>query len=409
MKKRLKAGVFGLLLFAGMALALSGCPDSPEPPPVETTSGITHITVEPDEVDVTRGNNQQFTVEVHGTGNPSQDVNWTVEGGIAGTSINYGYLSVDANETATTLIVRATSTADTSKSGIATVTVPASVVDHVTISLMGPDPFPATIEAKKGGRISFTATVEGTEPTNPPPQTVTWNVTGGGAGTSIDANGILTVALGETATELTVTATSTYDTDKFDTADVAISGTATVHGVNVYPQDSSVAKGRTRTFTANVYGPDNPMQDVTWSVSGEAAVGTTISQEGVLTVDANETATELTVTATSVVDPLQSGTATVTVLDTPEGEVGINIMIAFDTIHWLSLSYNPLINLGSPFTAEVLYYLETNYKWYIDGVLKASTSSQVSFPITERGIHYGLVIVTIDGVAFSRDFTFRVQ
>jgi hypothetical protein len=73
---------------------------------------------------------------------------------------------------------------------------------------------PATANVVKGGTQQFSAAVNGT---NDPAQTVTWSVTGGGAGTSITA-GLLTVAVGETAATLTVTATSTVDTTKLGTA-----------------------------------------------------------------------------------------------------------------------------------------------------------------------------------------------
>jgi formylglycine-generating enzyme required for sulfatase activity len=71
----------------------------------------------------------------------------------------------------------------------------------------------------KGGTKTFSATVAGTEN---PPQTVTWTVEGGGAGTAISAAGVLTVAVNETAGKLTIRATSTADTSKSGTAIVIV-------------------------------------------------------------------------------------------------------------------------------------------------------------------------------------------
>ena len=75
---------------------------------------------------------------------------------------------------------------------------PAPTVTSVTVS-------PSSASVEKGETRQFTTTVAGT---NNPPQTVTWTVIGGGAGTSISTGGLLTVASGETATSLTVRACS---------------------------------------------------------------------------------------------------------------------------------------------------------------------------------------------------------
>ncbi|MDR1288456.1 MAG: Ig-like domain-containing protein, partial [Treponema sp.] len=87
-----------------------------------------------------------------------------------------------------------------------------------------------------------------------------------------------------------------------------------VTGVTVSPNSSDVAKGGTKTFTAQVAGINSPAQTVTWEVSGNAEAGTVISSAGVLTVNSNEAGgTPFTITATSTADASKSGTATVTV------------------------------------------------------------------------------------------------
>ena len=268
---------------------------------------VTSVIVSPTTPNVTKGATQQFSAEVTGTGNPSQTVTWSVAGGGTGTTItaNGGLLTVSANETAVTLIVTATSTADPEKSGSATVTVVSPpTVTGVTIS-------PKTATVAKNGTQTFIAEVHGT---NNPAQTVTWSLTGGGTGTTI-VNGLLTVSVNETAATLTVRATSTVDTTKSDTATVTVSGTATVTGVTLDPPSPTVAKGGTQQFTASVTGTNNPAQTVTWDVTGGVS-GTGIFN-GLLTVSANETATTLTVKATSIVDTTKFGTATVTVVVPP--------------------------------------------------------------------------------------------
>ena len=86
----------------------------------------------------------------------------------------------------------------------------------------------------------------------------------------------------------------------------------TVTAVTVAPATATVTKGATQQFTATVTGEHDPAQTVTWTVEG-GTTGTTISDTGLLTVAADETATTLTVTATSTVDQSKSGIATVTV------------------------------------------------------------------------------------------------
>lgn len=91
----------------------------------ETT--VTGVTVSPGTATVAKGATAQFTATVVGSGIVSQDVTWTVTGTTATTSsINaQGVLSVAAGETNTTLTVTATSVKDPTKTGTATVTVPA--------------------------------------------------------------------------------------------------------------------------------------------------------------------------------------------------------------------------------------------------------------------------------------------
>jgi formylglycine-generating enzyme required for sulfatase activity len=139
-------------------------------------------------------------------------------------------------------------------------------------------------------------------------ETVTWEVTEKNSeGTTIDINsGLLTVAANETSTSLTVTAKSKFDPGKFGTATVTV---ITVSSVTVSPDTAVVVKGGTNTFSATVAGTGDPAQTVNWKVNSTA--GTTIS-DGILNVASGETATSLTVTATSTVDGTKFDTATVT-------------------------------------------------------------------------------------------------
>jgi len=89
---------------------------------------------------------------------------------------------------------------------------------------------------------------------------------------------------------------------------------AEVNDVTVSPNPVSVEVGKTQQFTATVTGNGTFDQDVEWSVTGSTNPGTKIDQAtGLLTVAADESATSLTVTATSVTSVDKFGTAAVTV------------------------------------------------------------------------------------------------
>lgn len=74
-----------------------------------------------------------------------------------------------------------------------------------------------------------------------------------------------------------------------------------VTAVQVSPQTASVNKGGTVQFHALVKsgGSAAASQEVTWRISGAGSAGTTISEDGLLTVGADEASTVITVTATA--------------------------------------------------------------------------------------------------------------
>ena len=183
----------------------------------------------------------------------------------------------------------------------------APIVTGVSISPAG-----ATVEA--GKTVQFSASVSGTGGYD---DSVTWSVSGRESdGTSISADGLLTVAADETAESLTVMATASGDSSKSASATVAITQPEpepTITGVTINPSTATVEAGKTVQFNATVNGTGGFSQEVTWSVSGGVSAGTSISANGLLTVAADETAESLTVTATASGDSGIYGTATVTV------------------------------------------------------------------------------------------------
>ena len=190
----------------------------PAPAPAAAPT-VTSVTVLPSIITVPQGSTQQFTATVAGTNNPTQTVTWAVTGGAAGTSISpAGLLTIGPNQPAGTLTVTATSTADPSRSGTSTVTVPAPAA-AATPTVTNVAVTPGIVTIPQGTTQQFNAQVTGT---NNPPQTVTWTVTGGAAGTSISPAGLLTVGPNQPAATLTVRATSTADTSRSGTATVTV-------------------------------------------------------------------------------------------------------------------------------------------------------------------------------------------
>jgi len=89
-------------------------------------------------------------------------------------------------------------------------------VTSVTVSAAG-----GATSVAKGSNLQFSAVVAGS---NKPGQGVTWSIdtASKNAGTTINADGLLTVAAAETQTSLTIRATSKVNTSKFGTANVSV-------------------------------------------------------------------------------------------------------------------------------------------------------------------------------------------
>ena len=178
---------------------------------------VTGVTVDPATITLDRGVSQKFTATVTGEGDPTQAVTWTLSGNQSSkTTIKAdGTLKISVEETAETLTVTATSKLDETKSATATVTVTDKVVEpNITVTVA-----PETLEvtADPGQKGQFTAIVEGAED-----QTVVWTISGNTDENTLIENGQLFLGTDETASEMTVTATSVENPDCSGTAKVII-------------------------------------------------------------------------------------------------------------------------------------------------------------------------------------------
>jgi len=124
----------------------------------------------------------------------------------------------------------------------------------------------------------------------------------------VDADGVVT---GKAEGNVIITATSTADSSKSDSVDVAViaAGSSPVTGVSVTPENPSISAGDTVQLSAVVEGSAGVSQEVTWeSSNGDVA---TVDASGLVTGVSNGTAT---ITASSTVDASKSGSAEVTVV-----------------------------------------------------------------------------------------------
>jgi hypothetical protein len=295
---------------------------------------------------VAKGQSLQISAAVTGTGVYSDAVAWSLEGArSAGTAISAaGLLAVAPDETAATLAITATSTADSAKQGSATVTVlnpappPAGpAITAVTVS-------PANASVAKGQSRQFSAAVTGTGAYS---SAVLWSLSGASsAGTTVSAAGLLAVAPDETAATLAVTAASAADSAKHGSATVTVAAPPppAVSSVTVSPAAASVTKGGSRQFSATVTGTGAYSSAVAWTVGGRRSPQTAISENGLLAVAANETAATLTVTAASLADSAKSGSATVTVAAPLARPAGVKVSPA---IREIAASWHPVTGAAS--------------------------------------------------------------
>ncbi|WP_285727237.1 hypothetical protein, partial [Geothrix rubra] len=171
---------------------------------------------------------------------------------------------------------------------------------------------PSSSRIGPGDTLSLTATVTGTTDTS-----VTWSVDGfqdGNAtvGTLTGSGSTVTYTAPAAAGTHSVTATSNADSTKKASAAITIQAGVLV---TVTPGSATLNSAATLTLTAAVTGTTNTA--VTWTVDGVPNGSTTV---GALAVTGNSAVYTAplasgahTVTATSVADPTQSGSSTLTV------------------------------------------------------------------------------------------------
>lgn len=105
----------------------------------------------------------------------------------------------------------------------------------------------------------------------------------------------------------------TFSTSPFANAVIFTDETPAVSAVAVTPSALTMGKGTSTQFAATVTNAGFASTGVTWSISGQQSANTRIDGQGRLYIAQDETATTITVKATSVFDTSKTNTATVTV------------------------------------------------------------------------------------------------
>ena len=352
----------GTLTANGLYTAPASVPTSPQVTVIATSvadpaiSGSAVVTVAPPvavsvspvTARVTAGTQMQFTATVTGTTNTA--VSWSLAGsGCSGAAC--GTISTAGLYTAPSTVpnppqvsVTATSVADATKSGTASLTIVPSV--SVTVA-------PSTAQVHVGEQQQFAATVKGTTNT-----AVSWKVSGSGCigatcGT-ISTSGLYTAPSAIPSPALiTVIATSAADSAKSGTASVTIVPPVSV---TITPTTAQVLTGGTQQFTATVTGTSNTV--VSWTVAGSgcsAAACGTISTSGLYTAPSSApNPPQVSVTATAAADPTKSSTASVTIVS----PVSVTVAPATAQV---------LIGRKQQFAATVIGTTNTAVTWSVAG------------------------------------------
>ena len=251
----------------------------------------------------------QFTAVVKNY-NADDGVTWSVRGNTSSDTVisQDGVLTIAEAETAKSLTVTATSVEDVRFMGNKTITVSPVMILN-----------PEKGDVYKGETLQIAAEKLGADMGA---GNFEWSISSTVAeGTSIDANGLLTVAGDETASQITVKAQSKTTETLTLTATYAVKNAVSVQK----EENGPVFTGTDANYTALYKGEAAGAEDFIWSVESadesikELATGTTI-QNGVLTVAQDERAASVKVTVVRKANEAQSASVVTTVKETLVGD-----------------------------------------------------------------------------------------
>jgi uncharacterized protein (TIGR03437 family) len=261
------------------------------------------VAVSPTSASLTPSQTRQFTATVSGDSNTA--VSWSMTPSVGSLS-NGLYTAPSAINVPQSVTITATSVADPSKSGSATIQlIPSGSGVNIGVN-------PPSVTLTTSQSTQFTATVTGNANT-----AVTWSMN---PALGSLTNGFYTApSVVSGSQSITVTATSVADSSKSASATVQLTPSGGSVSISLSPSNSTLTPSQSVQFTANVTG--NSTTGVTWSMT--PSVGNL--SNGLYTAPSTISSVQsVTITATSVADPSQSGSATIQL--TPTGGVsGISV------------------------------------------------------------------------------------
>ena len=323
------------------------------------------VLVTPSNTELEVNETQQFSAQV--TGGTDTAVTWSVSREDLAT-INASGLLMATGEG--TLTVTATSVEDNTVNGFVTLTItPSTSVDNIEIS-----PPNATILVDSTQILNASVSVSGGAPT-----TVTWLSSNMTVATVTSVTATTGIVTGLAEGEVTVTATSTFDSMIFGEATITVSELAEIESISIVPQMDTVDVDSTITLMANVIATGGAATTVTWA-----------SEDANVTVDAT----------TGVVTGVSVGTAIVSATST----FGTNV-VAFATIEVIqppvvvSISLPPENNLqvGTEISLTAIVSVLGGASETVTWESSNSTIASVS----QSGVVTGNAVGTVDIIATS--------
>lgn len=359
----------------------------------ETT--IDAIIITPGSAEMAQGTWLTFGATVLGKNSPPQGVKWELRG--ANTQVSYvsaqGTVVIGVGETAKSMQLVATSVADPKKFNIAYITIAAEDQTPATgIADVPESPLEAKYvrERDKNGRAVWTRISDDEETINPDPEpeitaitlspeaatvrpgsiiefmalvdgaaelsrAVSWSINGQvSERTVISSDGVLSIAEDETSRIIKVKATSVVDSSKVANATIVVDPEAPlvseVTGFYLIPAEAELIRGKGMIFQTVVTGINLTDKSVTYALAGNIHEGTTITQDGIVTVDKNETSNILIVTATCNQDRTYSASSVISVIPEEMAEDPIDIT----SIQVLPTYTNVGIGMNAQFAVQVI-------------------------------------------------------
>lgn len=276
---------------------------TPPPPP-----SVTSVTVSPITTSTMQGGSRQLSAAVNAVGEAPTTVTWSSSDATNKVAVNAtGLVTVARDATPGNYIITATSTFDSTKTATSTVTVTyAPAVQSIAVN-------PSTDSLMQGESTQLTATVVAV---GGAPDTVSWHSSDLSNKVTVDATGKVSVASDAAPGDYTITASSTYDTGKRQSAVITVTYAPAVNSVSVSPDTDSLMQGESRQLVATVNAVGGAGATVTWA-SSDTDHKVEVSDTGFVTVAPDAMPGNYTITATSTVDSSKVGTATITVTYAP--------------------------------------------------------------------------------------------